>query len=135
MLLPNLIGQFIVQYRNVYCYIAIESKRRPGNETNPSSKSLHMYVHTMNVRTHDDLPLFVSSAGSKLDDLDKDGYSPLHLAVAHTHISSVQVLLQLGANVNIKNRCGVWRVYVVMPSQACWLFPLYGPTSVTWRAS
>lgn len=36
--------------------------------------------------------------------LDKDGYSPLHLAVAHCHYNCVQVLLQLGANVNVKNR-------------------------------
>lgn len=36
--------------------------------------------------------------------MDKDGYSPLHLAVANGHYSSVLVLLQLGAKVTLKNR-------------------------------
>lgn len=50
------------------------------------------------------------TAGSKLNGLDKEGFSPLHLAVAHSHYGSMQVLLQLGASASRKNRLGCGRV-------------------------
>lgn len=46
----------------------------------------------------------LSCTGSKLNELDEDGYSPLHLTVAHGQYGCVKMLLQLGAKVNIKNR-------------------------------
>ena len=50
------------------------------------------------------LLLILSFEGSKLNEQDKDGYAPLHLAVAHCHLGCVCMLLQLGANVNTKTR-------------------------------
>ena len=44
------------------------------------------------------------TAGSALDVRDKDGYTPLHLAVSKQQYSTVQLLLKLGANVNATTR-------------------------------
>ena len=43
-------------------------------------------------------------AGSELNGGDKDGHTPLHLATAHQHYTTVQVLLQLGADVSRATR-------------------------------
>ena len=42
--------------------------------------------------------------GSELNCGDKDGHTPLHLATAHQHYTTVQMLLQLGANVSRATR-------------------------------
>ena len=42
--------------------------------------------------------------GSSLNIHDKDGHTPLHLAAAHRHLSCVQVLLQLGADIDLTTR-------------------------------
>ena len=43
-------------------------------------------------------------AGSELDCGDKDGHTPLHLAVAHQHYATVNTLLQLGTDVSKATR-------------------------------
>ena len=43
-------------------------------------------------------------AGSSLNIHDKDGHTPLHLAAAHLHLSCVQVLLQLGVDIDVTTR-------------------------------
>lgn len=42
--------------------------------------------------------------GSELNCADKDGHTPLHLATAHQHYTTVQVLLQLGADASKATR-------------------------------
>lgn len=45
-----------------------------------------------------------SAAGSSLNVRDKDGHTPLHLAVANHHYRTVQLLLELGAHVDSTTR-------------------------------
>ena len=48
-------------------------------------------------------------AGSSLNIHDKDGHTPLQLAAAHQHLSCVQVLLQLGADIDVTTRYMILR--------------------------
>ena len=45
-----------------------------------------------------------SAAGSSLEVADREGHTPLHLAVSNQHYHTAQLLLSLGASVNPKTR-------------------------------
>ena len=47
---------------------------------------------------------FVDFSGAKCNVQEKDGLTPLHLAVYHGHVKSVKLLIDHGADVNSTSR-------------------------------
>ena len=45
-------------------------------------------------------------AGARVDTVDFEGVSALHLACKHGHASAVQVLLSYGASINLEDKSG-----------------------------
>lgn len=80
-----------------------------------------MAVCTVQYELQELFLLFVHFAGSELDCGDKDGHTPLHLAAAHQHYSTVQVLLQLGADISKATRYN----YITAAVTVCLLLKLH----------